>query len=126
MSVHRPSLPAAERLQAEVAQTCRTSAAVCQRATATVARATSTLALIAHERTQRYALPTQSGEALVTHCAWCGRTRATSGAWRALPPNALMDSGVLHSHGICAECFERLHPSKEWRPDSAPPLTAAD
>ena len=126
MSARHTSLEAAERLQADAAQARRTSAAVCQRAAATMARAASTLALVAHERTRRYALSTQSGEVLVTHCAWCGRTRAASGAWRALPLYALMDPGVLHSHGICAECFERLHSPAVRRPDSAPPLTATD
>jgi hypothetical protein len=119
------SVAAAERLRAEAARTRETAATLCKLAGETVARVGSTRTLIAHEQTRRYALATRCGEALVKHCAWCGRTRAASGAWHSLAPNALWDACVIHSHGICAACRGRLLPPELDVPASAPQLAAA-
>jgi hypothetical protein len=106
MSYH--PVAAAERIRAEAARTRETATTLRRLAGEAVARVWNTLTLIAHEQTRRYALLTPCGETLIKHCAWCRRTRALSGAWHTLPPNAVWDPGVLHSHGICAACRERL------------------
>jgi hypothetical protein len=105
------SAATAERVLAEARRKRETAAALRRLARETMAQVESTLARLAHERTRRYAVPTRCGEALVMHCAWCGRTRAASGAWDALPAAARMDPSVLHSHGICAVCRERRFPT---------------
>jgi hypothetical protein len=68
-------------------------------------------------RTERYAVPTEYGDRLtqhgeppMMHGAWCEGVREASGGGRALPPQARLDTRVLHSHDICPACFHH-----HWR-----------
>jgi hypothetical protein len=92
-----------DALDGATARLCEAVAATCRRAQEVIARSV-------HGRTERYAVPV--GRGVVKRCAWCDRIRTASGTWRVLASSAPLETDVIVSHGICADCRHRVYPAQ--------------
>jgi len=57
---------------------------------------------------------------LLPICAWCKRIRNDAGYWAQVEAYFHKHTGVDFTHGICPECFEKVHPKARRERSAAP------